>query len=132
MRSWRWIFLAYLAVSIFSATILGIASLKQLFRYSPYEDPAAGQAGLRLGIAAIVVISVPAVLIIVLVARALVRDYRRMTAGLTPGQRFALVLAETAGLAVAHEAWHHHNREESSRLTGSVMGEDRSDGQESH
>jgi hypothetical protein len=130
MRSWRRIFVAYLAVSLISATVLGITALHELFLYSPYENPGAGQAGFRLGIAAIAVISIPAALIIVLVACALVRDYKRMTAGLTRGQRMALMLTETAGLFAAHEAWKHHNEEESARLTGSVMGGDHGSGTE--
>ena len=129
MRPRRLIFAAYAAASLLTAAVLGVASLTELFRYSPYENPGAGQAGLRLGIAAVTVAAVPAAVMIILIIRALARDYRRLTAGLTPAQRLALAMAESAGMAVAHELWKRHNDEESSRLTASVMGEPRGEDQ---
>jgi hypothetical protein len=61
-----------------------------------------------------------------LIAREL-RDYNGWKAELTPAQRNAVQLAETAAIVgsalVAHEAMHRHHVAAGERLTQSVMGE---------
>jgi hypothetical protein len=109
-------------VALACGTVLGVMSVQDLLRYSPYEDPGDGQKGLWLGVAAVIVISVPVLGIAAVIIRALARDYRHMMRNLTPGQRFAVMLGEAAGMAVAHEAWKHRNEQASARLTTSVMG----------
>jgi hypothetical protein len=111
-----------LLAAVVTGIVLGVMSVQDLLRYSPYEDPGDGQKGLWLGIAAVIVIGIPVAIVAVAIIPALARDYRRMMRSLTPGQRFAVMLGESAGMAVAHELWRNRNDEESARLTGSVMG----------
>jgi hypothetical protein len=50
------------------------------------------------------------------------RRYREWKASLTPQQRMAVELSETAALTAAAVAWHKHNKQVDTRLTSSVMG----------
>jgi hypothetical protein len=50
------------------------------------------------------------------------RRYREWKASLTPQQRMAVELSETAALTAAAVAWHKHNKQVDARLTSSVMG----------
>ena len=108
-----------------AATVaLGIASVAELLRYSPYEDPGAGQAGFWLGAAALAVAgSMLAVVGASLAIRA-ARGYLQWRRSLTPGARIAVGIAEIALMAESHERWRDHNRAVSERLSRSVMGED--------
>lgn len=102
-----------------------IASVAELLRYSPYGDPGAGQAGLWTGIAAVILIAVPAGSLAVWGAARLVRRYLAWLRTLTPGQRLAASVIEFGVMEGVHYVWHEHNKRESARLTASVMGPER-------
>lgn len=115
------------AASACTGLILVPFALDELFRYSPYSDPGAGTAGLWLSVAAAALILVPlAGLLIFLVVRGM-RQYLAWRRTLTPQQRAALAAAEFVAMAGTEMAFRHHNREESARLTESVMGPERGD-----
>lgn len=113
------------SISLAAGAVVAPFALIELFRYSPYENPGALGTGLWLGVASAILIGVPLLVLAVATARALRRHYRAWKRTLTPAQRFALTLAEVLGMEAAHLAWRDHNRDESSRLTASVMGEKR-------
>jgi hypothetical protein len=104
---------------------LGVGALVELFRYSPYENPGALDIGLWTGLAAVLLAGIPAGLVLLLGLRSALRRYRAWKRTLTPGQRTLLAFAEVAAMEAAHIAWRDHNRNESARLTASVMGEKR-------
>lgn len=103
---------------------LSVASVAELLRYSPYEDPGAGQAGFWLGLAALAVGGTMLTAIgLSLILRG-ARGYLRWKSSLTPGARVAADIAEIALMSEAHERWRGHNQAVSERLSRSVMGED--------
>lgn len=113
------------SVSVITGVALLPVAADKLFAYSPYGNPAAGQAGLRLGIASVVLTGVPLLLLIVRHAWRSYCRYRAWKATLTPQEQFALTMAETALLIGGHLIWHDHNKRVSAALTASVMGDER-------
>lgn len=111
--------------SVAAGAILAPIALIELLRYSPYEDPGALGTGMWTGLAAILLIGLPVGLVLVLGLRSALRRYRAWKRTLTPGQRTLLAFAEFAAMEAAHIRWRDHNRDESARLTASVMGEKR-------
>lgn len=111
------------SVSVITGAALLPVAVSDLMAYSPYENPAAGQAGFRLGIASLALMGVPLLLLTVRGAWRGYCRYRAWKATLTPEQQLALTLAETAVLLGGHLLWHDHNRRVSSELTASVMGD---------
>lgn len=105
------------------ALVLAVAAFTELVRYSPYEDPGAGAAGLWLSAACLACATVS---FAALIARArvigAVRGYFAWRRALPPQQRAALAAAEALAMEGAHLAWKHHNAAESARLAESVMG----------
>lgn len=115
-----------LAVGILSVIVGAVVvpiALVNLFSYSPYENPGAGERGLWLGLLAAGAIGVPAAALALRAAVSALRSYAAWKRTLTPQQRTALAWAEVAVLFGAHLAWRHHNREQDAKLTASVMGE---------
>jgi hypothetical protein len=114
--------LAIGAVSLTAGIVMLVPALVELFRYSPYEDPGAGKAGLFLGLGFVFCAGIPLLWLAVRGAGAAGRSYLAWRRSLTPGERALLIWAELAGLAGAHVAWRDYNQRESARLTESVMG----------
>jgi hypothetical protein len=100
-----------------------ISSVTELLRYSPYEDPGAGTAGLWLGIAAVLAICIPVLALVILIVRLAAADYLAWRRSLSPVQRALVGWGEFAALLGAHLLIRHHHRETSARLTASVMGD---------
>lgn len=115
------------AFSFLTGVILLPFVVTELLRYSPYGNPGAGTTGLWLGVTALILIAVPALALTALSLRKLIRDYRRWKRGLPAGQRAVVTFLELIALEGAHLAWRDHNRQESERLSASVMGEARKD-----
>ena len=113
------------ALSVLAGLVLLAAAVAELLRYSPYENPGAGTAGLWLGIAAVILIGWPAVAGIGTLIAGGYRARRSMLAGMTPDQRFAYLMGEALVAEVVHHELHEHNKREDARLTASVMGERR-------
>lgn len=85
--------------------------------YSQWANPGALNWMVRLAVAALVLLAVPAVMIAAGIIRAACREWRAL--GLTPWQ--ALVIQLTV-MEVAHHEWAEHNAKVSERLAESVMG----------
>jgi hypothetical protein len=119
-RTAVWLTAGLLAAAI--GTGLGVTALEDLFRYSPYQDPQDLSRGLWLGVAAaVLILAIPVTAFsLYLVRRETAYAHWKRT--LTPEQRAALTIAEIAALEAAHLVWRDHNRDESARLAGSVMG----------
>lgn len=94
-----------------------IGALAEGSAYSA-ANPGASSAAAHLGLAAVILLGVP---VLVLAVRLLVQ-YSRWKKTLTPEQRLILSLAELGALTGAAIGLHHHNREVSERLTASAMG----------
>lgn len=101
---------------------LSIAAVAELMRYSPYEDPGALTAGVWLGLGALGIAGTMLAVFGGSIAVRGARGYLQWKRQLTPDERIAAGIAEIAAMGYAHEAWSHHNREASARLTRSVMG----------
>lgn len=89
-------------------------------RYSSWGDPGAMTAVVALFWLAVVLFAVPAVMLVAWFAGELRREARDL--GLTPGQA---ALLQAGAMEVVHHEWARRNREWSSHLTDSVMGEPR-------
>ena len=122
-----WLIVAGVTSGCAGIILLPVA-LYELFRYSPYEDPGAGTAGLWIAAAAALLTGVPAGIAAATLLIRAASGYLRWRRSLSPAQRAALAIAEATTMTAAHLAWRRHNREVSGRLTGSVMGEPRGDG----
>lgn len=109
-----------------ATAVLSVASVAELMRYSPYEDPGALTAGLWLGGSALVLAGLLLAWLGLSAGIRAARSYLRWQRSLTPGARIAVSMGEIMAMGSAHEAWSHHNRRVSQELTSSVMGEDRS------
>jgi hypothetical protein len=109
-------------IGLASGIGLGISGLEDLFRYSPYVDPADLSRGLWLcAAAAVLILAVPVTSFLAYLIRR-EREYAAWKRTLTPEQRAMLAVAEIAALEAAHLVYREHNRHESARLTDSVMG----------
>jgi len=117
--------LAVFATSALIGLILLIASVAQLLRYSPYDDPGAGTTGLWLGVFGLFLIGAPVALVAGHLFIETRQKHQRWLATLTPEQRAAVKAAEYAALIGADLLWHEHNKRESAQLTDSVMGRHR-------
>jgi hypothetical protein len=91
-------------------------------RYSPWGDTGALTIGVRLGLAGLLLLIYPVLLVVTAIARSAHRELRAL--GLSDRQARTV---ELGALAVADVAWYEHNRKVSERLTESVMGPERGD-----
>lgn len=110
------------SLSVAAGTILLPIAVAELLRYSPYEDPGAGQTGLMIGLLSITLLGIPALALAVRAGLWLRRQRKAWLASLTPEQRGRVYLAEAAGMTALHLYLRHHHRGESERLAASVMG----------
>ena len=113
--------------SVLTGAVLAVVAVTEALRYSPYEDPGAGNTALRLGIISVVLLGIPPGILALIAMRSMLRRYLGWKRTLTPEQQAIVTAGELAALEIAHLAWRDHNRREDSRLTESVMGEKRSD-----
>lgn len=110
-------------VSVLAGAALAPVAIGQLYAYSPYGNPAAGELGFRLGILSLLLAGVPVLFITSRAAWRTLRRYFAWKRTLTPELQLALTAAEVAVLLGAHHVWHEHNKKISAALTESVMGE---------
>ena len=108
--------------SIGAGIILLAVALDAAVRYSPYGDPGAGSTALWCGIYGLGLIAVPVVIAIAEGIAIASQAYRDWKASLSPGERAALSITETAALLGADAYMAGRNRKTSEKLTASVMG----------
>jgi hypothetical protein len=110
------------AGSVVAGFIILLVALDKLLAYSPVGNPEAGRVGFTLLGMSVLFIGIPVVSV---VALALVSGLRRHSAWmktLTPRERLAVRVGETAMMEAGHIAWRDHNRAEDARLSASVIG----------
>lgn len=107
-------------VMFISGIPCAIGALAEGSGYSA-ANSGASSAAAHLGLAAVILLGVP----VLILAVRLLTGYSRWKKTLTPEQRLLLSLAELGVLTGAAIGLHHHNREVSERLAASAMGKPR-------
>jgi hypothetical protein len=104
-------------------------ALDALISNPPNSSPGPG-LGFTLLAVSLCCVGVPVTAAAGIFAVRRIRQYRAWVGGLTPEQRMMLRFAEGAAMEGAHIAMRDRNRREDARLSDSVIGIDRSDGDE--
>jgi hypothetical protein len=121
----RWVVAG--AVSVIFGLCLMCGALDALISNPPNSSPGPG-LGFTLLAVSLCCVGVPVTAAAGLFAVRRIRQYRAWVGGLTPDQRMMLRFAEGAAMEGAHLAMRDRNRREDARLSDSVIGIDRSAG----
>jgi hypothetical protein len=124
----NWVVIAG-AVSVITGVCILPAALDKLVSNPPNTSPGPGLGFTILAVSACLIL-VPVTASVGLLAVRRIRQYRAWMRTLTPQERLAVHFAEGAAMEAGHIALRDHNRREDARLTDSVIGIDRSAGDE--
>jgi hypothetical protein len=116
--------------SLTAGAVLTLIALDKLIRYSPGGNPQAGRVGFTLLAVALLLVGVPVAAMIAALVIGGVRRHNAWMRTLTPRERVLVHFAEGAAMEAGHLAMRDRNRREDARLSDSVIGIERSSGDE--
>jgi hypothetical protein len=110
-------------VSVLTGIILAVSAFR-LNQTSQWGSSRNDTAVVLLGLFAVLLITAPALSLVILMAVKLGRAHKAWIKSLPPEQQFAVYVAEAAAMEAAHLYFHDRHKRNSAKLTASVMGAD--------